>query len=235
MSPMTPIRVIVFDWDGTLMDSTGPIVDALSRAVQDLGREPPSRKAAAALIGLVPVQMARRLLPDLDEAGVQRFMDRYRHHYLSLDTRPRPYAGIEALLDDLALAPVWLAIATGMSRVGLLRALETLGWQGGARRRFASLRCGDDGAPKPHPWMLQDLGEELGLRADEMLMVGDTVHDLGMARAAGVAAIAIGHGAQPQEQLEAFVASAADGDPPVQVVSDVNALRAALFERIGPF
>src|SRR5690606_31184593 len=106
------------------------------------------------------------------------------------------------------------------SRVGLNRALDQLGWTG----RFLTTRCADEGAPKPDPWMLRDICEELGLEPNELLMVGDTTHDLGMARAAGTDAIGVSYGAHPREQLERESALA--------IADSVLELREALLERI---
>jgi phosphoglycolate phosphatase len=131
-----------------------------------------------------------------------------------------PFDGIVDLLDALAAAGVDIAVATGKSRVGLNRALDQMGWRG----RFAATRCADEGEPKPHPWMLLDLGDELGVSPQSMLMVGDTTHDLGMARAAGAHAIGVSYGAHPRDQLLT--------EPALAIVDDVAGLKAALLRRV---
>jgi phosphoglycolate phosphatase len=223
------IQALVFDWDGTIIDSTRLIVDSLLSASRDLGLPEPGRTQASSLIGLVLNEAARRLHPSLTERQIALFVERYRHYYFQKDASLQPFIGITELLDELANKPVWLAVATGKSRIGLMRALEELGWQNGLKNRFITLRCGDDGEPKPSPWMLTDLGAELGLRADEMIMIGDTTHDLGMARSAQVEAVAVNYGAQPLEVLERFIASAEPSHAPVHMVSSVEQLRERLL------
>jgi phosphoglycolate phosphatase len=95
-----------------------------------------------------------------------------------------------------------------------------MGWRG----RFVATRCADEGEPKPHPWMLLDLGDELGVSPQSMLMVGDTTHDLGMARAAGANAIGVSYGAHPRDQLLT--------EPALAIVDDVAGLKAALLRRV---
>ncbi len=219
------IQALVFDWDGTIIDSTRLIVDSLLNASRDLGLAEPSRQSASSLIGLVLAEAARRLHPDITDAQIPKFIERYRHYYFQKDASLQPFIGIPELLEELATKPVWLAVATGKSRVGLMRALAELGWQDGSKKRFISLRCGDDGEPKPSPWMLNDLAAELGLKPQEMIMIGDTTHDLGMARSAQVEAVAVNYGAQPVELLERFIASAQPAHPPVHMVSSVEQLR----------
>jgi phosphoglycolate phosphatase len=223
------IQALVFDWDGTIIDSTRLIVDSLLGASRDLGLSEPTRPQASALIGLVLTDAARRLHPNISDSQIPLFIERYRHYYFQKDASLQPFIGITELLDELATKPVWLAVATGKSRVGLMRALAELGWDHGAKKRFISLRCGDDGEPKPSPWMLNDLGVELGLKPNEMIMIGDTTHDLGMARSAQVEAVAVNYGAQPVELLERFIASAPPGAVPVHMVSSVAQLRDRLL------
>ena len=223
------IQAFVFDWDGTIIDSTRLIVDSFLDASRDLGLPQPSRQQASSLIGLVLGEADHRLHPGMSESQVSQFVERYRHYYFQKDASLQAFIGIPELLDELAGHPVWLAVATGKSRVGLMRALAELGWQGGAKRRFISLRCGDDGEPKPSPWMLLDLGAELGLKADEMIMIGDTTHDLGMARSAQVEAVAVDYGAQPAHVLDSFIATGQAHHPPVHKVSSVEQLRERLL------
>jgi phosphoglycolate phosphatase len=229
----TRFRALVFDWDGTIIDSTRLIVESLQGAARDLGFAEPSKIAAAHMIGLPLAEAARRLLPDIVPAQTDRFIELYRDYYFKKDASLQPYEGIPELLDELAAWPVWLAVATGKSRHGLVRALHALRWDEGRNKRFVSLRCGDDGQPKPHPWMLLDLAEELGIDRHEMLMIGDTTHDLGMARAAGVEAVAVTYGAQPRSELESFMATGRPGDPAIFPVTSVADLRQTLLSRLN--
>jgi phosphoglycolate phosphatase len=211
---------VVFDWDGTLIDSTAAIVHAIRAAAADLGLPVPSRQQASHVIGLGLFDAIRRAVPVIDRAQVPAYVERYRHHYLRRDADLEPFDGVPGLLADLADSGAWLAVATGKSRAGLNRALDQMGWTG----KFLTTRCADEGLPKPDPWMLRDICDELGLGASETLMVGDTTHDLGMARAAGAAAIAVTYGAHPREALA--------GEPALAVVDSVVELREALLARV---
>lgn len=223
------IKALVFDWDGTIIDSTRLIVDSLQNAARDLELPVPSKALASHAIGLALLEAAERVIPGISAAMKARFVERYRFYYFQKDASLQPFEGIPELLDELANLPIWLAVATGKSRIGLMRALEELGWS----KRFISLRCGDDGEPKPSPWMLKDLRLELGLEFSEMIMIGDTTHDLGMARAAGVDAFAVNYGAQPESVLRAFMATATPLHSKVHMVDDVISLRQALMMRLG--
>lgn len=213
-------RLVVFDWDGTLIDSTATIVHAIRASAADLGLPIPSREQASHVIGLGLFEAIRRAVPAIEREQIPAYVERYRHHYLRRDGQLEPFEGVPQLLTELADTGAWLAVATGKSRAGLNRALDHMGWTG----RFLTTRCADEGAPKPDPWMLRDICDELGLGAVDALMVGDTTHDLGMARAAGAAAIAVAYGAHPRAQLEA--------EPALAVVDSVAELRDALLSRV---
>lgn len=213
-------RVVVFDWDGTLIDSTAAIVHAIRASAADLGLPVPSREQASQVIGLGLFEAIRRAVPIIDRDQIPAYVERYRHHYLRRDAQLEPFAGIPELLSELSDSGAWLAIATGKSRAGLNRALDHMGWTG----RFLTTRCADEGAPKPDPWMLRDIFDELGLQPGDAVMVGDTTHDLGMARAAGAAAIAVTYGAHPREQLES--------EPALAVVDTIAELRELLLARV---
>jgi phosphoglycolate phosphatase len=213
--------LVVFDWDGTLVDSTGAIAHAIRQAAADLELPVPSFRDASHVIGLGLRDALSSAVPSLTPEGYPAFVERYRHHYLSRDADLTPFDGIVDLLDALAAMGVDVAVATGKSRVGLNRALTQMGWHG----RFVATRCADEGEPKPHPWMLLDLCEELELQPNSLLMVGDTTHDLGMARAAGAHAIGVSYGAHPREQLAS--------EPSIALVDDVAGLRAVLLSQLS--
>lgn len=210
-------KVIVFDWDGTLVNSTRTIVIAMQLAAADIGLPVPSSDQAAHVIGLGLHDALRLAVPELTGELLPRYVERYRHHYMSRDAQLGAFEGIEALLDELSERGVSLAVATGKSRLGLDRALDQFDW----RRRFVATRCADQGEPKPHPWMLEDLAQELMLETGDLLMVGDTSHDLGMARRAGSAAIGVTWGAHPRSSLEA--------EPALALVDTMVELRNALM------
>ena len=215
--PSRRYRLVVFDWDGTLVDSTAAIVHAIRASAADLGLPVPSREQASHVIGLGLLDAIHRAVPSIEREQVPLYVQRYRYHYLKEDAALEAFEGVPALLDELADAGAWLAVATGKSRVGLNRALDQMGWTG----RFLTTRCADEGIPKPDPWMLRDICEELGLEAAEALMIGDTTHDLGMARAAGSDAVAVTYGAHPREELAR--------EPALAVVDSVAELRDALL------
>lgn len=218
---MKSYSVVVFDWDGTLMDSTHSIVAAIQAACRDLDLPVPSTSEASWVIGLSLESALRRAVPDLTAALMPRFLERYRIHYLTRDPELRLFEGIPGLLDDLAERRIRLAVATGKSRVGLNRVLATTG----LGPRFEITRCADESFSKPHPAMLKEIMDELDVPAEQMLMVGDTSHDLQMAVNAGVDGLGVTYGAhRPQELL---------GCDPQGVVDDVTALRDWLLPRVA--
>lgn len=218
---MTDIDLVVFDWDGTLVDSTAAITDAIIEAASDLGLPRPTRRQASHVIGLGLHDALRRAVPELTERQLPEFVERYRHHYLNRDGDLRPFDGIPELLQTLSAAKPWVAVATGKSRIGLVRALEQTGWG----RLFVTTRCADEGLPKPHPWMLQDICAELGVPAARTVMIGDTTHDLRMAHDAGARSVAVAYGAHAPEELDAWGTEA--------VLESVDALRAWLLPRLA--
>ena len=192
-------ELIVFDWDGTLMDSTGAIVASIQAAATDLGIAPPSDERASHIIGLGLIDALRHALPDLPAARYQAVAERYRHHYLSRDQDLLLFDGAADLIAELAAAGYTLAVATGKTRKGLDRAFEV----SGLGPRFHASRCADECHSKPDPQMLEELMAEFGVEPGETLMIGDTTHDLQMARNAGVAALGVAYGAHPRATLEA--------------------------------
>jgi len=212
-------ELIVFDWDGTLMDSTGAIVASIKAAARDLGIPEPSDERAHHIIGLGLIDALRHALPDLPEERYQDVALRYRHHYMSRDQDLLLFDGAEALIDELAAAGHYLAVATGKTRKGLDRAFEV----SGLGSRFHGSRCADECHSKPHPQMLEELMAEFGVEPDATLMIGDTTHDLLMARNAGVAALGVAYGAHPRETLEA--------ESPLYCAGDVAQLAAWLRQQ----
>ncbi|MGH1358029.1 MAG: HAD family hydrolase [Burkholderiaceae bacterium] len=214
---MAKLELIVFDWDGTVMDSTAAIAMAIRGAAEDLGLRVPTLAQAAHVIGLGLSDALQQAVPDLKPDQIDAFTERYRVHYFASDPELMPFAGIPELLESLSAGPLPVAVATGKSRAGLNRVLDALDW----RKHFISTRCADEGLPKPDPWMLNDLIEELGVSAQGTVMIGDTTHDLGMARAANVSAIAVTYGAHPDHVLKT--------EPSLAMVDDVAALEACLL------
>lgn len=189
--------LLIFDWDGTLMDSAGVIVDSIQRACEDIGRAAPSERASRQIIGLGLIQALQTLLPDLPADDYPRLVERYRHHYLGRDADLPLFAGVAGGIRDLHARGFRLAVATGKSRIGLERALETSGlgdW-------FAATRCADQTHSKPHPAMVLELIDELDADPARTLVIGDTSHDLLMASNAGVASLGVTYGAHEAGDL----------------------------------
>jgi len=190
-------ELIVFDWDGTLMDSTGAIAGALQAAARDLGLAEPSDERARHIIGLGLRDALAHALPDLPEAQYRPLAERYRYHFLAGDSELGLFAGIPELIAGLSRSGRLLAVATGKTRQGLQRAMANSGLEA----MFNSSRCADECHSKPNPQMLFELMDELGVLPERTLMIGDTTHDLLMARNAGVAALAVSYGAHPRAEL----------------------------------
>lgn len=190
-------QLIVFDWDGTILDSAGAIVRSIQAACRDLGLAEPSDAQAKHVIGLGLLDAMRYAVPDLPLDRYQAMVERYRFHYLSGDKSLTLFKGIPELLARLKAAGHMLAIATGKSRIGLDRALD----HSGLREYFMGSRCADECHSKPNPQMLEELMREFGVDAAATLMIGDTSHDLLMAVHAGVDGLAVTYGAHPHDHL----------------------------------
>lgn len=190
-------ELVVFDWDGTLLDSAGAIVKAIQASCADLDLAIPSDARARHVIGLGLMDAMRYAVPDLAPDRYQAMVDRYRHHYLSGDHALTLFEGVPAMLARLQAAGHVLAIATGKSRMGLERALD----HAGLRPFFMASRCADECHSKPHPQMLEELMAEFGMAATSTVMIGDTSHDMLMAQNAGVDGLAVTYGAHPHDHL----------------------------------
>jgi phosphoglycolate phosphatase len=192
--------VIVFDWDGTLMDSTVGITIAIQEAARDVGMPVPSPEVASHVIGLGLQDLLRGAVPLLPSERSHEFVAAFRNHFQAQEEAMGLFPGIPELLDELCLRNLRLAIATGKSRRGLEHALRATGLEG----YFSATRCAEETNEKPHPAMLLELMDELAVDRHGMLMIGDTSHDLDMAQRAGVDGLAVGYGAHPLETLSAM-------------------------------
>lgn len=210
--------LLVFDWDGTLMDSAAAITTALQRACADLDYPVPSEESARYVIGLGLDDAMAHILPDVDQTHYPRVRERYRVHFLEQDARTSLFPGAAETITALHDAGHLLAVATGKSRRGLERALAATG----LKPYFHATRCADEALSKPHPAMLLELMQELDVARERTLMIGDTTHDMGMAHAAGVPRLAAAYGAHAREALLPFA--------PVACLDDVGALRLWLLE-----
>jgi phosphoglycolate phosphatase len=198
--PQKQFDLIVFDWDGTLMDSTSTIVRCIQSAARDLGLPVPHDSQAAYVIGLTLPDAMRAVLPDVDPHYHPKMVERYRYHYLTSDHKMELFPGVQEMLADLVQAKYFVAVATGKNRAGLDRALDEFN----LRSTFDATRCGDETFSKPHPAMLQEITRDLGQELNRTVMIGDTSHDLLMASNAGAAGIAVEFGAHDPVSLRQY-------------------------------
>lgn len=189
--------LIVFDWDGTLVDSTHAIVESIQGAAEDAGLPIPAAAAARSIIGLELHRAIATLFPEASEADILFLAERYRYHFLVRDHAIPMFEGVAEAIEQLAGEGFMLSVATGKTRRGLDRAMTATELQ----PHFLASRCADECFSKPHPQMLQELMDELGVEPDRTLMIGDTSYDLQMAQNAGVSRLAVTYGAQPLETL----------------------------------
>jgi phosphoglycolate phosphatase len=210
--------LLVFDWDGTLMDSAAAIALSLQSACRDLDFPVPEEEQARWVIGLGLDDALSHILPGIDAAHYPSVRERYRVHFLANDAGTTLFPGAGEAVAALHRAGYLLAVATGKSRRGLDRALASTGLQ----PYFHATRCADETSPKPHPAMLLELMAELGASKERTLMIGDTTHDMGMARAAGVPRLAAVYGAHAKEALLEF--------GPLACVPDFDGLKSWLAQ-----
>jgi len=192
--------LIAFDWDGTLFDSTAIIVRCIQEAVVDVGGQRPSDQAAAWVIGMALHEALAHAAPDVPPSKYPELNVRYRHHYVRHQDDLSLFEGVLPLLHELRARQHWLAVATGKSRRGLDEALRSVALQG----VFDGSRTADETAGKPHPRMLHELMREFGAAPERTLMIGDTTHDLQMARNAGCASVGVSYGAHDVDGFEAL-------------------------------
>jgi phosphoglycolate phosphatase len=192
--------LIAFDWDGTLFDSTAIITRCIQQAVADVGGVVPTREAASHVIGLGLMQALAQAAPDVPQSKYPELGERYKHHYKLHQHDISLFDGVLPLLEALKSQQFILTVATGKSRRGLDEALRAVELQG----VFDGSRTADETAGKPHPLMLQELMAEFGVRNDRVLMVGDTTHDLQMARNADCASVGVSYGAHAPDGFGAL-------------------------------
>mgnify|MGYP001814617391 FL=1 len=193
-------ELIVFDWDGTLMDSEARIVTCIQRAALEARLPVPSQAAARDIIGLGLSEAVQRLFPAVDGGELDRLTEAYRTHWLGDEVEPETmFAGARQLIVGLHGAGHLLAVATGKSRRGLDKALTDSGlgdW-------FHASRCADETFSKPHPQMLEEILCDLATSPQVAVVVGDTEYDMQMAASAGVDAVGMAHGVHAPERLVA--------------------------------
>jgi phosphoglycolate phosphatase len=192
--------LIVFDWDGTLFDSTALIVRCIQDGCRDLGVPVPSDTAAAYVIGLGLQDALRHAVPDLPADRYPELGLRYRHHYFARQHELSMFPGTLEMLQALKARDHWLAVATGKGRRGLDEALA----HAQLKDLFDGTRTADETASKPDPRMLHELMQQFGAEPGRTLMIGDTTHDLQLALNAGTPRVAVSYGAHDHEWFSGF-------------------------------
>ena len=191
-------KLLVFDWDGTLMDSEAHIVQCMRGAIGDAGLPAVADAAMRNIIGLGMDEALRTLLPDIDNALYAVLTRHYRHHFLASEYAPSElFPGVRETLALLADAGYLLAVATGKGRQGLNHVLERTG----LKHVFHDSRCVDEAPSKPHPQMLRDIMTTLDVAAGNTLVIGDTEYDMNMARNAGASALGMSYGVHGRRRL----------------------------------
>lgn len=189
--------LLIFDWDGTLADSTQIIVDALQSASRDVGLPVPSADKSRSIIGLGLREALLELFPEASPEIEDGLVERYRHHYFARDDQIVLFDGVMEAMQELSDAGFMLAVATGKGRGGLNLAME----HAGLTSFFHATRCAGECHSKPHPQMLEEILDELGAMPEKAVMIGDTNFDLQMAQNAGMAGLGVSYGAQSHENL----------------------------------
>ncbi|ATP51403.1 MULTISPECIES: HAD family hydrolase [unclassified Pseudomonas] len=196
-----PYELLIFDWDGTLADSIGRIVEAMNAAAERAGEAPSHEEAVKGIIGLALGEAIHTLYPHLTPAALERFRQHYADIYMALDQQPSPlFEGVVESLDAFRAEGYRLAVATGKARRGLDRVLKANGWE----QFFDITRAADETRGKPHPLMLEEILGHCGVEPGRALMVGDSAFDLQMASNAGMHSVAVGYGAMSLQALAEF-------------------------------
>ena len=190
------VRFIVFDWDGTLMDSEAQIVACLHAAIADLRLDPMDDDTVKNVIGLGLREAVDTLVPGRDATFQQSFVQQYRKHWFQSESSSL-FAGVRATLDICRQHNLLLGVATGKARRGLQRVLD----ETGLVDCFDATRCADETLSKPHPQMLLELMEELDISPEQTIMVGDTEYDMEMATNAGASKVAVSSGVHTEARL----------------------------------
>ncbi len=200
MTPNRNFDLIVFDWDGTLFDSTALIARCIQAACGDLGVAVPSDRDASYVIGMGLAEALQHAAPTLPRERYRDLADRYRHHYFARQHEIVFFDGTLEMLNALKARNHLLGVATGKSRRGLDDVLNASALKG----LFDATRTADETASKPDPRMLLELMSEFGVPPERTLMIGDTTHDLLLASNAGTASIGVSYGAHDHESFAEF-------------------------------
>ncbi|MGB0834618.1 MAG: HAD-IA family hydrolase [Psychrobium sp.] len=207
------LKLVIFDWDGTVMDSVAKIVDAMQMAAKREGLPVPSDAQVKDIIGLSLLPALSQLFGELNQQQIDDMAQFYKEAYLALDKKPSPlFDGITEVFESLAKRDIKITVATGKSRVGLNRLIE----QTGLGHYFCDSMTADEAESKPHPQMIDDILTRQGVDKSQVFMVGDSTLDLIMAKNANVKALGVSYGAHDKSRLLAV--------NPVAVVDDAKSL-----------
>jgi phosphoglycolate phosphatase len=196
---MNHYQLIIFDWDGTLMDSTGHIVNCMRHAITKLDLAPLDDKQISHIIGLGLQEAVQTLYPNGNATMWTSLADCYRQTWLNSPVDTPLFDNARELLTELAEQELFLGVATGKSRRGLDKVLKATG----LGELFVATRCADECHSKPHPQMVSEIMDFTGVSGSDALMIGDTEFDLMMAKNAGAHSLGITHGAHDEAKLRA--------------------------------
>lgn len=214
-------QLLIFDWDGTLMDSQARIVNCLRTTIEDLGKEERNHEQLSNVIGLGFREALLSLYPDDSDDFHEGFIDRYRHYFLSEDDTPSVlFEGVLTMLEDLHKQGYFLAIATGKGRYGLDMSIK----ENNLEHLFHGSRCADETRSKPHPQMLEELMDYFGVDVEQTMMIGDTEYDLQMANNAKVHGVGVSYGVHTEQRIREC--------NPVACVSSTQDLHSWLADKI---
>lgn len=192
-------RLVIFDWDGTLMDSAQKIANCIVRSAQDVGVEPPTIEQAKNIIGLGLGEAMQRLFPEQNELTRSKIVEAYKHNFVVADdTEQGLFEGVLDLLKMIEDSGALLAVATGKSRRGLDRILSELELE----KQFVVTRCADETRSKPHPQMLHEILDFTAIDPAATVMIGDTSYDMEMASNAGVVPLGVSYGVHQADVLK---------------------------------
>ncbi len=196
---MPAIRLMIFDWDGTLMDSEAHIVASMHHAMDIMGIKRLPEKDISNIIGLGMREALDALFPaeEANDDFAHDFVAGYREHFFAKSAEQQFFEGALQVLEAMRERGMLLAVATGKSQRGLDLALE----QHGLEKYFDATRCADKTASKPDPLMLEQILQVLSIPAEQAVMIGDTEYDLSMAANAGTHAIAANYGVHESSRL----------------------------------
>ena len=191
-------QLIIFDWDGTIMDSAQKIANCIKAAARDAGVDEPSDQQAKSIIGLGLTEAMRVLFESASDSQIKQIVEAYKYHFVKGDvTEQALFEGVEQGLQALEDAGAVLAVATGKSRAGLDRIFA----ETGLKKYFITSRCADETRSKPHPQMLHEILDFTAIDADKAVMVGDTTYDMDMAVNANMHGLGASYGVHSEAML----------------------------------